>query len=247
MKLGTLASITVAVGFAAAQTSYVSPASPVATGNPLEQAVGIPSRPGGSGNIYVPRIIEPNAGTVWSAGETRNVTWDLGSAPNQTSNLGTVQLKNRYVAVYAPRILAEGFSLLDGTAAVLVPNDGLISTRNDWQIVLFGDSGNVSDDFIILVNDGRDFPPPPRFTAVLSGYPPSRTPHYCGEACGVFRSTSIQARENTVTTATSATTSANTVTTTTSNTATTASVNTMTTRSANTVTGATTNTTAINP
>ncbi|KIJ36768.1 hypothetical protein M422DRAFT_100412, partial [Sphaerobolus stellatus SS14] len=103
-------------------------------------------------DAFVPPIIEPNTDTVWYVGETANVldyNRDTTDTPDQISNGAAIELRNTNIYVYAPRILAENFDLYEGYQPVLVPDDGSITTRNDWQIVLFGDSSNVSDDFSI--------------------------------------------------------------------------------------------------
>jgi len=108
------------------------------------------------------------------------------------------------------RILAEGFPLNVGHVEVEVPSDGSLKSRNDWQVVcefrassrgfcvnikptitVYAPYEIVSDDFVVLANDNRPFPPPPRFTATLSGYPSTTTPHYCGNQCGVNNSSPL--------------------------------------------------------
>ncbi|KIJ25506.1 hypothetical protein M422DRAFT_273544, partial [Sphaerobolus stellatus SS14] len=111
-------------------------------------AVQAAPSPGRKRDAFVPPILQPNSSTIW----------DISVAPAQTSNGTAIQLRNRYIYVYAPRILAENFDLYEGYQPVLVPDDGSITTRNDWQIVLFGDSSNVSDDFSIAI--GNDALPP---------------------------------------------------------------------------------------
>ncbi|KAH8099655.1 hypothetical protein BXZ70DRAFT_942751 [Cristinia sonorae] len=100
-------------------------------------------------DVFVPRIIEPTASTVWSSGEVRNITWDTSNAPAQITNrFGLVLL--RFSGIASPFILAKGFDILDGTVAVTVP---WVQTRPDYSIVLLGDSGNVSPNFEIIEVD----------------------------------------------------------------------------------------------
>ncbi|THV03964.1 hypothetical protein K435DRAFT_774613, partial [Dendrothele bispora CBS 962.96] len=44
------------------------------------------------------------------------------------------------------RVLAEGFDLRAGFVTVVVPN---VPAGDDYTITLFGDSGNISDEFSI--------------------------------------------------------------------------------------------------
>jgi len=96
-------------------------------------------------DVYVPRITSPTGGANWTVGETREVTWDASSHPvNITNKLGRVMLsKSRYIT---PLILADKFDILLGRVTITVP---WVVDGSDYEIVLFGDSGNYSDDIII--------------------------------------------------------------------------------------------------
>jgi len=102
-------------------------------------------------DVFVPHILEPNADTVWTSGQIRNITWDTSDAPAQITN-GKGLVLIRFEEITAPIILASGFDILDGSVAITVP---LVETRTDWSIVLFGDSGNFSPNFEII---GQEIP-----------------------------------------------------------------------------------------
>jgi len=97
-------------------------------------------------DIFVPRIIEPTASTVWKSGEIRKITWDTSNAPKQITNgVGLVLI--RFQNTSTPFVLANGFNILDGSVDIRVP---LVQTRPDYSIILLGDSGNDSPNFEII-------------------------------------------------------------------------------------------------
>ncbi|KAJ2978330.1 hypothetical protein NQ176_g3876 [Zarea fungicola] len=97
-------------------------------------------------DVWSPRIIQPNAATVWTVGQTYNVTWDTSGAPEQISNGAAIALRNETQLI---QYLAEfhSFSLRDGFKEIIVPD---VAAGTDYRIVLFGDSGNWSDKFAIV-------------------------------------------------------------------------------------------------
>ncbi|KAJ3877184.1 hypothetical protein F5051DRAFT_409298 [Lentinula edodes] len=96
-------------------------------------------------DVFVPPITYPTSATVWNNGEIHNVTWDISQAPvNITNKLGRIQL--RQDGLTTPLVLADGFDILLGTINVTVP---LVITANNYELVLFGDSGNFSPEFTI--------------------------------------------------------------------------------------------------
>lgn len=104
--------------------------------------------PVGSRDVYVPPVTYPTGGTIWKAGGTYNVTWDTTNPPRQITNK-----MGRIVLVKAGRLqldhtLALGFDILTGIHEVIVPRN--ITSGRDYQIVLFGDSGNSCAEFTIL-------------------------------------------------------------------------------------------------
>jgi len=73
------------------------------------------------------------------------VTWDTSEAPvNITNKIGTILLNKS--GETTPVVLANNFSILLGRIEVTVP---WVLDGDDYQVVLFGDSGNFSTDFTI--------------------------------------------------------------------------------------------------
>ncbi|KAF8888025.1 hypothetical protein BD779DRAFT_1440390 [Infundibulicybe gibba] len=96
-------------------------------------------------DVFKPEVFSPHAGTVWFVGQHYNVTWDTSKAPvNITNKIGKILL--RKAGPMTPLILADGFSILLGKTEVLVP---LVLDSDDYQVNLFGDSGDFSDFFTI--------------------------------------------------------------------------------------------------
>ncbi|TFK34052.1 hypothetical protein BDQ12DRAFT_690311 [Crucibulum laeve] len=97
-------------------------------------------------DVFVPPVLYPHTGTVWKILARHNVTWDVSNPPAQITNrFGAIYLrKDGLIDLDHP--LAEGFDILLGRIEVEVPK---VKPRNDYQIVLFGDSGNWSGTFTI--------------------------------------------------------------------------------------------------
>ncbi|KAK0457227.1 uncharacterized protein EV420DRAFT_1271664 [Desarmillaria tabescens] len=96
-------------------------------------------------DVFVPPILYPHSGTVWTIKQRHNVTWDTSNAPvNITNSRGYILLRKANRAT--PLILAEGFDILLGRIEVTVP---WVIQGDDYSLVLFGDSGNWSDNFTI--------------------------------------------------------------------------------------------------
>ncbi|KAH9928443.1 uncharacterized protein BXZ73DRAFT_48470 [Epithele typhae] len=99
----------------------------------------------GKRDVFVPPVLYPRSGTVWTKGQRHNVTWDTSNAPTQITNKqGIVQLRKGDTAT--PLILAADFDILLGRIEVTVP---WVVPGSDYSIVLFGDSGNFSPTFTI--------------------------------------------------------------------------------------------------
>ncbi|PWN53028.1 hypothetical protein IE53DRAFT_366701 [Violaceomyces palustris] len=103
--------------------------------------------------VYNPRITYPTSETVWTAGSMAKVTWDASDLPKELSN-SKGQLKLGYTPAngdggenLSEGYLAKDFPLSDGKVSFTVP--GNTKTRNDYIVVLFGDSGNASPKFTI--------------------------------------------------------------------------------------------------
>ncbi|KAI0761426.1 hypothetical protein BC629DRAFT_1294664, partial [Irpex lacteus] len=98
-------------------------------------------------DVWAPKVLYPHAGTasVWTSGQRHNVTWDLSSKPAQiTNNNGFILLRTGNIET--PVVVGHGFRLTDGRVEITVPD---VVTRDDFGLVLFGDSGNWSDQFKI--------------------------------------------------------------------------------------------------
>jgi hypothetical protein len=95
-------------------------------------------------DVFVPKVVYPRAGVVWSVGQRHNVTWDTSNAPTHISNGASVILRKGELAT--PLILAKGFDLRSGRVEVTVP---WVVPGDDYTLVLFGDSGNFSPTFSI--------------------------------------------------------------------------------------------------
>jgi hypothetical protein len=96
-------------------------------------------------DVFVPPVTYPHAGTVWTVGQHHNVTWDTSGRPvNITNSIGRIMLNKGGIA--SPLILNDNFSILLGRIEVTVP---WVLPGSDYQLVLFGDSGNFSPKFTI--------------------------------------------------------------------------------------------------
>ncbi|KAJ8593661.1 hypothetical protein M405DRAFT_810483 [Rhizopogon salebrosus TDB-379] len=102
-------------------------------------------------DVVDPPITSPTAGTVWHVGETQLVTWStIGLSSNVTNPVGMLVLGYMYnmsenLMLNAP--LATNINYSTGQAQITVPN---VDTREDYIVVLFGDSGNASPEFTII-------------------------------------------------------------------------------------------------
>ncbi|KAK0481189.1 hypothetical protein EDD18DRAFT_1312217 [Armillaria luteobubalina] len=100
-------------------------------------------------DVFVPPILYPHSGTVWTINQHHNVTWDTSHAPvNITNSRGIIMLRKDNIAT--PLILAEGFDILLGRFEITVP---WVVQGDDYSLVLFGDSGNWSENFTITGAD----------------------------------------------------------------------------------------------
>ncbi|TFK75403.1 hypothetical protein BDN72DRAFT_516476 [Pluteus cervinus] len=96
-------------------------------------------------DVFVPPVLTPAEGAVWPIGSTQTVTWDVTNPPKQITNpVGRILLRQGGLTTNIT--LASGFDILLGTIDVTVPD---VTPDSDYAIVLFGDSGNFSPDFII--------------------------------------------------------------------------------------------------
>ncbi|KAJ7247178.1 hypothetical protein B0H12DRAFT_1020891 [Mycena haematopus] len=96
-------------------------------------------------DVYAPHVTYPHAGTVWKVGQRHNVTWDVTHPPSRiTNNKGQIVLRKGNITT--PVILRKNFPILLGRIEVRVPR---VKPGDDYQLVLFGDSGNFSPYFTI--------------------------------------------------------------------------------------------------
>ncbi|KAI0349586.1 hypothetical protein OH77DRAFT_1222554 [Trametes cingulata] len=110
--------------------------------------------------VFRPHVTSPKAGDVWPAGSVQTVTWDTSDIPEESKNqtglilLGYIEGNdiNEHLDVANP--LAVNFPITAGSAQVKVPE---VDERNDYVVVLFGDSGNTSPKFTIT-NAGSGLP-----------------------------------------------------------------------------------------
>ncbi|KAG1776185.1 hypothetical protein EV702DRAFT_971944 [Suillus placidus] len=121
-------------------------------------------------DVVDPPITSPTAGTVWHVGEKQLVTWSTnGLSSNVTNPVGMLVLGYNYnnsenlmlsestnVKCYALSLLnnlfldsplATNINYTVGQVLITVPN---VETREDYIVVLFGDSGNASPEFTII-------------------------------------------------------------------------------------------------
>ncbi|KAF8145737.1 hypothetical protein K438DRAFT_1629583 [Mycena galopus ATCC 62051] len=98
-------------------------------------------------DVYTPPVTYPHAGTVWIVGQTHNVTWNTTNPPARITNpIGQITLRKANRTTTGKLVLATNFSILLGRIEVKVPH---VKAGNDYQLVLFGDSGNFSPYFTI--------------------------------------------------------------------------------------------------
>jgi len=95
-------------------------------------------------------ISSPNILSNWPVGTTQTIQWDPSQVPQTAANhtgivlLGYYEDNSENLDTQTP--LASGFMIADGQVDITVPN---VTTRNDYIVVLFGNSGNASPTFTI--------------------------------------------------------------------------------------------------
>ncbi|KAH7908835.1 hypothetical protein BJ138DRAFT_1068113 [Hygrophoropsis aurantiaca] len=101
--------------------------------------------------VYDATITNPNANTTWRVGTKVVITWNTNGIPEGSKAKGKILLGhvsggdlNEHLDHEHP--LAESFLLSAGSIAATVPE---VETRQDYVIVLLGDSGNKSPTFSI--------------------------------------------------------------------------------------------------
>ncbi|KAL0574377.1 hypothetical protein V5O48_007578 [Marasmius crinis-equi] len=116
-------------------------------------ASALPTEKRAGGGTWSPRIITPDDSTVWYAGGTFEVTWDIGNAPDSYSGSTQIDLGNNNKEVFPGGGFSEvikptdSFSLYDGSTWVTLPED--LPSDDRYFITLFGSSDNRSPQFKI--------------------------------------------------------------------------------------------------
>ncbi|KAJ3509183.1 hypothetical protein NLJ89_g5356 [Agrocybe chaxingu] len=115
-------------------------------------SMGVQASPLSRRDVIAPKITSPDANTVWTVGSVVTVTWDTSNFPPDsqiTNPIGKVILgfdENDSLNLDFNNPLAQDFKLRDGSVQLTVPD---VPPRDDYLIVLFGDSGNTSPTFVI--------------------------------------------------------------------------------------------------
>ncbi|EJD54052.1 hypothetical protein AURDEDRAFT_24311, partial [Auricularia subglabra TFB-10046 SS5] len=99
-------------------------------------------------SVWDPRVMTPHTGTVWKRGATHAVKWDASHPPKDGVSNGSAIYLRKGDMTLMEHPLAEGFDLHKGHQNVKIPGD--IAPGEDYRIVLFGDSGNWSEQFTIV-------------------------------------------------------------------------------------------------
>ncbi|PIL22621.1 hypothetical protein GSI_15312 [Ganoderma sinense ZZ0214-1] len=102
--------------------------------------------------VIITPITAPDAGDVWPVGSVQTITWDTTTIPVGSEDatgfilLGYLEdgSSNEHLDFQNP--LAQNIPLENGAVNVTVPN---VAARDDYIVVLFGDSGNKSPKFTI--------------------------------------------------------------------------------------------------
>ncbi|KAI5116579.1 hypothetical protein M0805_009222 [Coniferiporia weirii] len=102
-------------------------------------------------DVWDPKVLYPHENTVWKVGYKHSVVWDLSEKPvNVTNPIGMIYLRKGgellLIVDNTDEPLASGFNLTIGRIEITVPN---VEAGCGYQLVLMGDSGNFSPEFII--------------------------------------------------------------------------------------------------
>ncbi|KAJ7588434.1 hypothetical protein C8J56DRAFT_941609, partial [Mycena floridula] len=80
-------------------------------------------------DVWDPKITSPVPGTIWVIRTRVKVAWSLDDEPANVSNGGKVVLRK--------------------AGQVTSAHGPVVTPGSDYEIILFGDSGNISEDFTI--------------------------------------------------------------------------------------------------
>lgn len=125
-------------------------------------------------DVVDPPITSPTAGTAWHVGEKQLVTWStVGLSSNVTNPAGMLVLGYMYnnsenLMLNSP--LATNINYADGQVLITVPN---VETREDYIVVLFGDSGNASPEFTIIDDSSSSSAPAPSTSSSVQSATPT--------------------------------------------------------------------------
>ncbi|TFL01397.1 hypothetical protein BDV98DRAFT_507549 [Pterulicium gracile] len=107
-------------------------------------------------DVYSPHITSPGHKSVWTVGSKQSVTWDVSDAPPKdkiTNSKGQIMLgykdkdgETQHLDFAHP--IAKGFDIRDGQHTIVVPD--VPDRKENYFIVLMGDSGNKSPSFKII-------------------------------------------------------------------------------------------------
>lgn len=101
--------------------------------------------------VYNPHITSPTSSSVWHSGSHASVTWSTSGLPaslkNATSTLYLGYKTKGSSSEHLNWKLADGFKTVDGEVGFTVPKG--LKEREDYIVVLLGDSGNASPKFTI--------------------------------------------------------------------------------------------------
>ncbi|KAG2758179.1 hypothetical protein P692DRAFT_20824264 [Suillus brevipes Sb2] len=136
-------------------------------------------------DVVDPPITSPTAGTLWHVGEKQLVTWNTDNLPaNMTNPVGMLVLGYNYnnsenLMLNSP--LATNINYTVGQVLITVPN---VVTREDYIVVLFGDSGNTSPMFTIINDSSSSSAPATAPASTTSSPVQSPTPTSSASATG---------------------------------------------------------------
>ncbi|KIY45588.1 hypothetical protein FISHEDRAFT_28983, partial [Fistulina hepatica ATCC 64428] len=96
--------------------------------------------------VYDSKITSPGASTVWTRGTQASVTWRVPSSGIPDGARGRIILGHMDSQDTSEHLDAGEYILAAGQARVTVPE---VPPRYGYIVVLMGDSGNRSPEFII--------------------------------------------------------------------------------------------------
>ncbi|KAI0372271.1 hypothetical protein BV20DRAFT_940446 [Pilatotrama ljubarskyi] len=108
---------------------------------------------GATNDVFRPQITAPKAGDVWTVGTVQTIAWDTSNIPAANQNqtglilLGFIEDGSIDEHLNTTNPLASNFPITAGSVSVNVPD---VTPRDDYVVVLFGDSGNTSPQFSIV-------------------------------------------------------------------------------------------------